>query len=137
MIRSIFLISAFLALIVSVGTAFYQNRFLLRGEENFGLRIETAEDRKVIFCGEIVTWETPATVRSSSEILEGNGIGQLKDGDIVKVYEVAEGDAVFFTKSVRGWTNNIWYRIWYEPENREGFIYSSYVKEKDKSHCLN
>jgi len=126
----------FVASLVLTGVAFSQDRNPFWQEPiKSWLRVETEEEQKVLFCGKVLV---QANVRSQPKF-EDNIIGHLDKGDMVKVYEVVEGDSVFFTRSVRGWTNNIWYKIrfWHESEEIEGFIYSSLVQEKNRSRCLN
>jgi len=130
----------FVASLVLTGVAFSQDRNPFWQEPvKSWLRIETQEQQKILFCGEVLASE--ARVRSSPEIKEDNIItcldkegkivSCLNKGDVVKVYEVVEGDSVFFTRSVRGYTNNIWYRI-----REEEFIYSSLIQEKPRALCL-
>lgn len=139
MIRAIFSILAFMVFVASLvltGVAFSQDRNPFWQEPiKSWLRVETEEQKEILFCGKVLT---QANVRSQPKF-EDNIVGSLDKGDMVKVYEVVEGDSVFFTRSVRGWTNNIWYRIrfWYESEEIEGFIYSSLVQEKNRALCLN
>jgi len=135
MIRAIFLILAFMVFVASLvltGVAFSQDRNPFWQEPiKSWLRIETEEEQKVLFCGEVVAREG-ANIRSQPKF-EDNIIGHLNKGDIARVYEVAEGDIYIFNRSVRGWTNNIWYKI-----GEEEFIYSSLVQEEmDQARCLN
>ena len=122
----------FVASLVLTGVAFSQDRNPFWQEPiKSWLRIETEEEQKVLFCGEVVAREG-ANIRSQPKF-EDNIIAHLNKGDIVRVYEVAEGDIYIFNRSVRGWTNNIWYKI-----GEEEFIYSSLVQEEmDQARCLN
>jgi len=129
-----FVILAFILFVLAIGLVL-QKWNIVRGTEGFGLRIETEEQRKILFCGEVLV--QGARVRSEAKMSPDNVVGTLKEGELVKVYQLVKGDKSFWTKSINDWTNDIWYEILYEPTQTKELIYPSVVKEKNRTLCLN
>jgi len=133
--RCIFVVLAFISLVASSATALYQNWEYVSGGREYWVRIETEDDHKVIACGEVLARD--AKVRSEAKFSTDNIIGTLNKGELVRIYQPVQGDTALWTKSINGFTNDIWYEIWYEKAQKKAVIYASLVKEKNRTLCLN
>ena len=129
------MVLAFVCLIASSAASLYQNWEDVLGAREHWIRIETEDDHEVIVCGEVLV--QGVNVRSEAKFSTDNIIGTLDKGELVRIYQPVQGDTVLWTKSINGFTNDIWYEIWYEKAQKKAVIYASLVKERDRRLCLN
>lgn len=93
---------------------------------DIGLRIVPSYNgRPAIACGEVRYNHTK--VRSSTQVLEDNAVGELSQGMMVPILEFTRGNPVYGS-------DDRWDKVWWEGAER--FVYSELLRERDIRKCM-